>query len=185
MSEYITPAEATKIRVHHEGGGAWAIDAADDAGRYTDSNWNRDGSHDKKMTRERAIELVPEFVAHLGLPAGLPIEVRECDPPRVVEVIRQNVPARIACRDDEFIEPSEATKIRVFQEGSFWEIDAADDSDRCTEHHWTHDGGPDIRLTRERAIELVPEFVAHLGLPAGLPIEVRECDPPRVVEVIR
>jgi hypothetical protein len=92
MSEYITPAEATKIRVHHEGGGAWAIDAADDAGRYTESNWDRDGSHDNRMTRERAIELVPEFVAHLGLPAGLPIEVHECDPPRVVEVIRRNPP---------------------------------------------------------------------------------------------
>ena len=100
MSEYITPAEATKIRVHHEGGGAWAIDAADDAGRYTDSNWNRDGGPDIRLTRERAIELVPEFVAHLGLPAGLPIEVRECDPQRVVEVIRQNTPARIVCHDE-------------------------------------------------------------------------------------
>jgi hypothetical protein len=89
MSDYITPAEATKIRVHHEGGGAWAIDAADDVGRYIESNWTHDGSPDKRLTRERAIELVPEFVAHLGLPAGLPIEVRECDPPRVVAVIRK------------------------------------------------------------------------------------------------
>lgn len=89
MNDYITPAEATKIRVHHEGGGAWAIDAADDAGRYTDSNWTHDNEGDKRLTREQAMRLVPEFVAQLGLPAGLPIEVKECDPLRVIAVIRQ------------------------------------------------------------------------------------------------
>jgi hypothetical protein len=84
----IDPSEATKIRVHHEGGGFWAIDAADDSDAYTDANWNRDGGPDIGMTKTRALQLVPEFAAHLGLPAGLPIEVCECDPPRVVAVIR-------------------------------------------------------------------------------------------------
>ena len=51
------------------------IDAADDAGGYTEFNWNRDGHPDAKMSRERAIERVPEFVAEVGLPAGLPVEV--------------------------------------------------------------------------------------------------------------
>ena len=73
--EYIDPSEATRIRVHHEGGGDWAIDAADDAGGYTEFNWNRDGHPDARMSRERAIERVPEFVAEVGLPAGLPVEV--------------------------------------------------------------------------------------------------------------
>lgn len=86
---------------------------------------------------------------------------------------------------DDYIEPHEATRIRVLHEGGgAWEIDAADDAGECTDHHWTHDGAPDKRLTRERAMELVPEFIAHLGLPAALPVEVWECDPVRLVEVI-
>lgn len=81
--EYIEPHEATRIRVRHEGGGAWAIDAADDAGGYTELNWNRDGHPDAKMTRQRAIERVDEFAASIGLPAGLRIEVG-AEPPALV-----------------------------------------------------------------------------------------------------
>jgi len=85
--DYIDAHEATRICVFHEGCGYWAIHATDAAGNYTDHCWTHDGAPDKRLTRERAIELVPEFVAHLGLPAGLPIEIVECDPVRVVEVI--------------------------------------------------------------------------------------------------
>lgn len=81
--EYIEPHEATRIRVHHEGGGAWAIDAADDAGGMTEFNWNRDGHPDAKMTRQRAIERAGEFAASIGLPPGLRIEV-EAEPPALV-----------------------------------------------------------------------------------------------------
>jgi hypothetical protein len=81
--KYIEPHEATRIRVHHEGGGAWAIDAADDDGGMTEFNWNRDGHPDAKMTRQRAIERVAEFAASIGLPAGLRIEVSD-EPPALV-----------------------------------------------------------------------------------------------------
>ena len=86
---------------------------------------------------------------------------------------------------DDYIDAHEATRIRVFHEGcGYWAIHAEDDAGNCTDHCWTHDGAPDKRLTREREIELVPEFVSQLGLPAGLPVEIVECDPVRVVEVI-
>lgn len=81
--EYIEPHEATRIRVHHEGGGAWAIDAADDGDGFTEYCWNRDGHPDAKMTRQRAIERVSEFAAEIGLPPGLRIEVG-AEPPAAV-----------------------------------------------------------------------------------------------------
>jgi hypothetical protein len=84
--DYIEPCEATRIRVFREGRRGWAIDAADGDGLFTDSCWNRDGEPDRRLTLERAKELVPEFVAHLGLPSGLPVEVWELDH-RLVEVI--------------------------------------------------------------------------------------------------
>ena len=69
---YIDPGEATRIRVHSEGQG-WAIDAAGDDGRFSESCWTHDGSIDQPLTRDRAVELADEFAAEGGFPAGLPI----------------------------------------------------------------------------------------------------------------
>lgn len=165
-SEYIDPSEATKIRVFHEGNGFWSIDAADDSDRYTDHNWTHDGSPDKRLTRERAMQLVPEFVAHLGLPAGLPIEVRECDPARVVEVVRQNIPARIACHDEG---------------GGEWSIDAEDACGRVIrdEHGnfpasiWHNEEAvDDFRpMARDAAISAAVALAVEIGHPS-LPVYV-------------
>lgn len=88
-TDRISPADATRIRVFREGRESWAIDAAgpqDD--QYTEACWNRDGAPDAKLTRQRAIELVPEFVAYAGLPAGLPVEVEQTD--RAAFTLRDN-----------------------------------------------------------------------------------------------
>jgi hypothetical protein len=76
MSDYIDPSEATRVRVYKEDGG-WAIDAASDSGEYTEACWNRDGHPDKAITRDRAMQMVPEFAAAVGLPSGLPIYVKQ------------------------------------------------------------------------------------------------------------
>lgn len=106
--EYIEPHEATRIRVHHEGGGAWAIDAADDAGGMTEFNWNRDGHPDAKMTRQRAIERAGEFAASIGLPPGLRIEV-EAEPPALV---RHRVSVTVEVEVDE-VDPAAAIRSAV------------------------------------------------------------------------
>ena len=64
----------------------------------------------------------------------------------------------------DFIDPSEATKIRVCDDGGCdWWIDAADDSGLYTEFVWTHYN--DKMLTRDEAILRVPEFAAYIGRP--------------------
>jgi len=74
--EYIDPAEAASIRVFCDGSGWWSIHAVGRLdGEYTEQCWNRDGDPDARLTLTRALELVPQFVAEVGLPEGLPVEV--------------------------------------------------------------------------------------------------------------
>lgn len=182
--DYIEPHEATRIRVHHEGGGAWAVTAADAAGNRIDSNWNRDGGEDRKMTRERAMELVPEFTAHLGLPAALPVEVWECDPVRLVEVIaaprfyieqaggglRPATPARIVCYDEGdgewTIEVQDADGAAIRDErGNYWSV-------------WHDEEAIDgfLPWTRDEAVAAAVGLAGEIGLPTLPVYEVAEDD---------
>jgi hypothetical protein len=61
----------------------------------------------------------------------------------------------------DYIKPSEATKIRVHDEGFTWAIDAADDNGEYTEECWTYYN--DAELDRESAIKIAPQFAAHIG----------------------
>ena len=73
----------------------------------------------------------------------------------------------------EYIEPAEATRIRVFDwGGGEWAIDAADERGNYVEFCWNRDGSPERLFTRERAIAMVPEFAQHVGLPSGIAVEV-------------
>lgn len=162
--EYITPAEATHIRVHNEGAGQWAIDAADDAGGYIEFNWNRDGHPDATMSMARAIERVPEFVAHVGLPAGLPVKVKECDPIRVIAVIQPDTPARVVCYPEEgdgewTIETQGVTGQPIFDHnGDYLAI-------------WHEEENGCEPITEEQAVELACGLRADIERPA-LPIYV-------------
>lgn len=63
----------------------------------------------------------------------------------------------------EYCSNEEATNIRVYPYASGWEIDACDDMKppRYTEKTWTHYN--DKILTKERALELVPDFCREIG----------------------
>ncbi len=61
---------------------------------------------------------------------------------------------------DNYIDPKEATRIRIFEEGDHWAIDAANEENDCTEKVWTHYN--DEPLTRETAIKVVNEFAQEI-----------------------
>lgn len=179
--DFIEAHEATRVRILHEGGGAWAVTAADAAGNQIDSNWNRDGGEDRTLTRERAMELVPEFVAHLGLPAGLPVEVWDCDPVRLIELIasprfytehgdgrlRPATPARVVCYGEGYgewtIEVQDADGAAIRDErGDYWSV-------------W-HDEealGDYAPMGRDEAIAAAATLAVEIGLPT-LPVYISE-----------
>jgi len=66
---------------------------------------------------------------------------------------------------DCYIQPSEATRIRIFEQDSDgWCIDAArPDGQKFTEKIWTH--YDDEPLSKGKAIEVVAEFAAEIGRP--------------------
>lgn len=76
---------------------------------------------------------------------------------------------------DDYIPPSQCTKVRVFHNGWEWEIDAADEQGSCTEVTWTHYN--DLPMTREVAIQSVPDFCKEIGRPDLIDrVEIEEED---------
>ena len=75
--------------------------------------------------------------------------------------------------NDDYIDPSEATHVRVAIDSHGWMIDAANDGGGYTEDHWTCDWVADepVCYTRERAMAMAPVFAEHLGL-GHLPVKV-------------
>lgn len=73
----------------------------------------------------------------------------------------------------DYIDPSEATHVRVAIDNHGWMIDAANDGGSYTEDHWTCDWVDDepVCYSRERAVEMAPEFARHHGI-GHLPIKV-------------
>ncbi len=62
---------------------------------------------------------------------------------------------------DDYIQNSEATHIRVFDEGFSYAIDAADDQGGYTESVWTH--FDDKPLDRSTAKMSAPHFAMYIG----------------------
>ena len=122
-SEYIDPSEATRIRVYQEGADRWAIHAVNDLGGYTEACWNRDGHPEKRLTRERAVEMVPEFVAAVELPAGLPVEIV---PMRPTETQAVALLRRIVAAQEQFFDRNENGSHDEFQRAADEMHDAID-----------------------------------------------------------
>ena len=74
---------------------------------------------------------------------------------------------------NDYIDPSEATHVRIGLDIHGWGVDAADDNGNYTEGHWTCDwvGGEPVPYTFERAKEVAPAFAAEFGL-QHLPVRV-------------
>lgn len=65
---------------------------------------------------------------------------------------------------DDYLPASEATTIRVFDEGEHWAIDAANENGtNYTAFVWTRYN--DVPFTRDEAINRVGEFADYIGRP--------------------
>lgn len=64
----------------------------------------------------------------------------------------------------DYIDPADATKIRIHDDGTdCWNIDAVHDSNNYFEFVWTHYN--DKELTKDEAILRAPEFAQYIGRP--------------------